>query len=100
MIEGVFCEFANEMNVFEWKIFFEGPEGTPYQGISFILSVLNQFATLIINIFLGGIFEARMNFPQDYPMNPPSLTVMSEFWHPNVYKGEQFYIIILFYYYS
>jgi ubiquitin-conjugating enzyme E2 R len=73
-IEGVFCEFLNESNVFEWRIYFEGPEGTPYQG---------------------GIFEARMTFPQDYPMSPPSLTIMSEFWHPNVYKDGRVCISIL-----
>jgi len=73
-VEGIFCEFANESNVFEWKIFFEGPECTPYSG---------------------GIFEARMSFPQDYPMSPPSLTIMSDFWHPNVYKDGRVCISIL-----
>jgi len=73
-IEGVFCEFLNESNVFEWRIYFEGPEASPFQG---------------------GIFEARMNFPQDYPMSPPSLTIMSEFWHPNVYKDGRVCISIL-----
>jgi len=73
-VEGVFCEFIDESNVFEWRIFFEGPEGTSYQG---------------------GIFEARMKFPADYPMSPPSLTIMSDFWHPNVYKDGRVCISIL-----
>jgi len=54
--------------------FFEGPEGTPYEG---------------------GIFEARMSFPNDYPMSPPSLQILSEFWHPNVYKDGRVCISIL-----
>lgn len=73
-VEGVFCEFVDDSDVFEWRIFFEGPEGTPYQG---------------------GIFEARMKFPQDYPMSPPSLTIVSQFWHPNVYKDGRVCISIL-----
>jgi len=73
-VEGVFCEFVDESDVFEWRIFFEGPEGTPYQG---------------------GIFEARMKFPDDYPMAPPTLTILSEFWHPNVYKDGRVCISIL-----
>jgi len=36
-----------------------------------------------------------MSFPQDYPMSPPSLTIMSEFWHPNVYKDGRVCISIL-----
>ncbi len=24
-----------------------------------------------------------MNFPNDYPMSPPTLRFTSEFWHPN-----------------
>jgi len=73
-VEGIYCEFLSESNVFEWKIYFEGPEGTPYQG---------------------GVFEARMYFPQDYPMSPPTLYVISEFWHPNVFKDGKVCISIL-----
>jgi len=73
-IEGVFCELLHEANVFEWRIYFEGPEGSPYQG---------------------GIFEANMTFPKDYPMNPPKLALVSEFWHPNVFKDGRVCISIL-----
>lgn len=73
-VEGIFCEFVNDSNVFEWRIFFEGPSGTPYEG---------------------GVFEARMLFPQEYPMQPPTLTIMSEFWHPNVFKDGRVCISIL-----
>jgi len=36
-----------------------------------------------------------MKFPTDYPMNPPSLTILSEFWHPNVYIDGRVCISIL-----
>jgi ubiquitin-protein ligase len=28
-----------------------------------------------------------MKFPSDYPNQPPELTFLSEFWHPNVYDN-------------
>jgi ubiquitin-protein ligase len=31
----------------------------------------------------SGIFEMLMTFPNDYPMSPPTLKFVSEFWHPN-----------------
>jgi len=73
-VEGIFCELFDESNVFDWRIFFEGPQGTPYQG---------------------GVFEAKMSFPQDYPMSPPSLKIISEFFYPNVYKDGVVCISIL-----
>jgi len=63
-VEGFTAELINESNMFEWKIYLEGPKDTPYTG---------------------GIFQLVMNFPSDYPMSPPTLRFTSEFWHPNVY---------------
>lgn len=31
----------------------------------------------------GGIFRAEMRFPADYPMSPPTLRFVGDFWHPN-----------------
>jgi len=73
-VEGVYCELATDADIFEWRIWFEGPGDSPYQG---------------------GVFEASMNFPQDYPMAPPTLRVLSEFWHPNVYRDGKVCISIL-----
>eukprot|EP01127_Copromyxa_protea_P017381 TRINITY_DN528_c0_g2_i1.p1 TRINITY_DN528_c0_g2~~TRINITY_DN528_c0_g2_i1.p1 ORF type:complete len:329 (-),score=76.72 TRINITY_DN528_c0_g2_i1:48-1034(-) len=73
-VEGIYCEIVDESNIFEWYIYFEGPSESPYQG---------------------GIFQAKMTFPQDYPMSPPTLEVLSDFWHPNVYKGGKVCISIL-----
>jgi len=64
-VEGFTVELYDENNLFEWKIWIEGPKDTPYEG---------------------GVFQLVMTFPSDYPMAPPELKFISSFWHPNVYK--------------
>lgn len=56
-----------------------GPEGTP---------------------FAGGLFRTTIEFPENYPMAPPVVTFVSDFFHPNVYEdgkvnvsGQQLVII-------
>lgn len=72
-VEGVALELHEE-NLFEWKVYIEGPAGTDYAG---------------------GIFQLLMKFPQDYPMSPPTVTFVSDFWHPNVYPDGKVCISIL-----
>ncbi|GAM25581.1 hypothetical protein SAMD00019534_087560 [Acytostelium subglobosum LB1] len=72
-IEGVYFELVDE-NLFEWKAYVEGPPETDYEG---------------------GIFQVQMKFPQDYPMSPPTLVFLSEFWHPNIYPDGKVCISIL-----
>jgi ubiquitin-conjugating enzyme E2 R len=64
-VEGFTVEVEDESNLFEWKIYIEGPKDTPYEG---------------------GIFQLNMKFPSEFPMSPPELRFISDFWHPNVYK--------------
>jgi len=64
-VEGVAAELIDESDLFEWRVWMEGPKETPYEG---------------------GIFQLVMKFPPDYPMSPPELKFVSDFWHPNVYK--------------
>eukprot|EP01105_Mastigella_eilhardi_P009836 TRINITY_DN2302_c0_g1_i1.p1 TRINITY_DN2302_c0_g1~~TRINITY_DN2302_c0_g1_i1.p1 ORF type:complete len:316 (-),score=83.95 TRINITY_DN2302_c0_g1_i1:638-1585(-) len=73
-VEGVAFGLWNETNLFEWRIWVEGPPDC---------------------FFTGGVFELKMTFPFDYPMNPPALQFVSEFWHPNVYKDGHVCISIL-----
>lgn len=54
----------NENDLFEWEALIEGPPNTPYDG---------------------GLFAAKIRFPQDYPMSPPVMTFTTPMWHPNVY---------------
>eukprot|EP00050_Salpingoeca_kvevrii_P018022 m.70168 g.70168 ORF g.70168 m.70168 type:complete len:235 (+) comp7863_c0_seq2:73-777(+) len=49
----------------EWIVLFIGPEGTLYEG---------------------GIFQALIRFPSSFPMDPPSVQFLGEFFHPNVYR--------------
>lgn len=72
-VEGVAVELSDD-NLFEWKVYIEGPTDTDY---------------------VGGIFALSMKFPQDYPMNPPAVVFLSDFWHPNVYPDGRVCISIL-----
>jgi len=72
-VEGFYCQ-ADESNIFKWDVWIEGPKDTYYEG---------------------GVFKARLEFPTDFPLNPPKLYFISEFWHPNVYKDGKVCISIL-----
>jgi ubiquitin-protein ligase len=60
-VEGFTVE-ADEANFFDWKVWIEGPPDTCYAG---------------------GVFQLTLKFPKDYPMSPPELKFVSDFWHPN-----------------
>lgn len=47
---------------FSWRVCFEGPPDTYYEG---------------------GIFGALLKFPQDFPNNPPEMIFEQDMWHPN-----------------
>lgn len=34
-------------------------------------------------LYEGGFFKARLEFPKDFPNNPPTMTFASEMFHPN-----------------
>jgi len=72
-VEGIAVELSDD-NLHEWKVFIEGPKETFYEG---------------------GIFQLAMKFPSDYPMSPPTVTFISDFWHPNVYPDGKVCISIL-----
>jgi len=73
-VEGFTVDLKSESNIFEWRVFVEGPKETPYEG---------------------GVFQMLMQFPADYPMMPPTLRFVSEFWHPNVHSDGRVCISIL-----
>jgi ubiquitin-conjugating enzyme E2 R len=72
-VEGIAVELKDD-NLYEWRVFIEGPKETFYEG---------------------GIFQLGMQFPKDYPMSPPIVTFVSDFWHPNVYTDGKVCISIL-----
>ncbi|KAJ2684274.1 hypothetical protein IWW39_005012 [Coemansia spiralis] len=63
-----------EDNLYKWNITMFGPTDTPYDG---------------------GVFQAEMAFPTDYPFAPPTLTFKTDIWHPNIYKDGRVCISIL-----
>lgn len=72
-VEGIAVELTDD-NMYEWKVYIEGPKETFYEG---------------------GIFQLAMKFPADYPMSPPTVSFVSDFWHPNVYTDGKVCISIL-----
>jgi len=73
-VEGFKVELANDENLFDWNVWIQGPPGTEYEG---------------------GIFQAKMTFPDEYPNAPPKMKFVSDFWHPNVYPDGTVCISIL-----
>ncbi len=53
-----------EKNIFCWHAKFIGPADTPYAG---------------------GVFELKLNIPQQYPITPPKATFLTNVFHPNVH---------------
>jgi len=72
-VEGILVR-ADESNIFNWEAWIEGPSDTYYAG---------------------GVFKLHMQFPEDFPLSPPKVTIVSDFWHPNVYKDGVVCISIL-----
>lgn len=33
----------------------------------------------------GGYFKAKLKFPETYPMEPPTMTMLHPMWHPNIF---------------
>jgi ubiquitin-conjugating enzyme E2 G1 len=71
---GFSAGLVDETNPFEWQVILSGPPDTLYEG---------------------GVFKARLVFPQDYPVMPPTMRFTSEMWHPNVYQDGRVCISIL-----
>ncbi|CAG2182404.1 unnamed protein product, partial [Oppiella nova] len=51
-----------DSDVFEWELTLIGPKGTPYEG---------------------GLFRAKLTFPKDFPISPPTMQFLCDMWHPN-----------------
>ncbi|KAK0418696.1 hypothetical protein QR680_013721 [Steinernema hermaphroditum] len=72
-IEGFTVE-ASEDNLLKWKVGIFGPPGTIYEG---------------------GYFKANLNFPANYPYEPPTMRFTSPLFHPNIFESGSICISIL-----
>ena len=61
-IDGVEIK-PSDVDVAQWDIVIDGPEGTP---------------------FVGGKFIVHLDFSQGYPFKPPKINFVTKIYHPNV----------------
>jgi ubiquitin-conjugating enzyme E2 G1 len=73
-IDLVSVGLIDDSNLYDWEILMMGPDGTLYEG---------------------GFFKARLVFPPDFPNLPPTMTFISEMFHPNIYEDGRVCISIL-----
>jgi ubiquitin-protein ligase len=60
--DGVSVGLGEDENIFCWDLFIVGPPDTLYEG---------------------GFFNAKLEFPSDFPNSPPVMTFKTPIWHPN-----------------
>eukprot|EP01029_Cantina_marsupialis_P027783 TRINITY_DN773995_c0_g1_i1.p1 TRINITY_DN773995_c0_g1~~TRINITY_DN773995_c0_g1_i1.p1 ORF type:complete len:169 (+),score=51.59 TRINITY_DN773995_c0_g1_i1:69-575(+) len=72
--EGINVGLVEDGNLFKWNVLIVGPSKTYYEG---------------------GMFEALLEFPDDFPDNPPKMTFTTDMWHPNIYSDGRVCISIL-----
>ena len=63
-----------EDNIFEWDILIFGPKDSAYEG---------------------GIFKAKLIFPNNFPLYPPEFKFITKIFHPNIYDNGKVCISIL-----
>jgi ubiquitin-conjugating enzyme E2 N len=64
IVVGIYAE-PNESNYRHFFVKIAGPTQTPYEG---------------------GMFEAELYLPDEYPMVPPKVLFRSKIFHPNIDK--------------
>lgn len=65
-----------------------GDKDYVWRSNGFVLTILLHccsclFTWLASTCSDGGLFKARLTFPQDYPYMPPTMRFTSDMWHPN-----------------
>lgn len=60
--DGVSVGLGEDDDIFHWELLIVGPPDTLYEG---------------------GFFNAKLDFPKDFPNAPPVMTFKTPIWHPN-----------------
>jgi ubiquitin-conjugating enzyme E2 Z len=75
--QGIYCEF-DDKNVYNVRAMIIGPKDTPYEN---------------------GYYFFKLNFPSDYPLNPPKVVFYTQGYHirlnPNLYTNGKVCLSIL-----
>ncbi|XP_010506931.1 PREDICTED: ubiquitin-conjugating enzyme E2 8-like [Camelina sativa] len=61
-------------SIFKWEATLIGPVNTPYEG---------------------AVFKMSINFPPDYPNNPPKICFVTKICHPNISDNGAIYLRLL-----
>lgn len=61
---GISASPLSDDNVFVWTASIVGPDESPFEG---------------------GIYQLRMQFPDQYPEKPPRVRFITEMFHPNIF---------------
>ena len=56
-----------EGNLQSWRVTIIGPAESPYEG---------------------GVFPTRLDFPEQFPLMPPTLKFLCPMWHPNIHPSD------------
>lgn len=72
--DGVSVGLREDDNIFHWEVLIVGPPETLYEG---------------------GFFNAKLDFPKEFPNLPPEMTFTTPMWHPNVFPDGKVCISIL-----
>ena len=72
-IEGLYA-FPDKNNILRWKATIFGPEET---------------------IWEGGTFWLDLQFSENYPNEPPTIKLISQMFHPNIYENGNICLDIL-----
>jgi len=67
-LAGVSAGLVSEADLFKWAITLIGPPNSPYAD---------------------GLFNLRLELPQDYPFKPPTLSFATKIYHPNVSNDDK-----------
>lgn len=89
-IPGISCGLVQDGNIFEWEVMLMIDDEIKFYGGKFDIVPPLPFlplAQLFTNVpSKGANFRARLKFPPEYPLRPPSLIFLDPVpFHPNIY---------------